>query len=298
MIALSLRGDVEPASMTIRVLTLVMLIALGGTAHAQVSALIDQLEDSSDKVRLSAALNLTKLGDPAAVPALAKRLDADVESSKNVRSAAAVGLGTLVTDKVKGSARSVAIKALQNAQQNDPSELVKVQSEKALQKIGAATTSGGTQASGGGQIYVNVGPMSSKTGSNDTKFRELMVKESEKTLKRVASSMATTWPGGGVPNKSQLAQKGFQGFYVDGTLNEVKVSKSGNTATISCKVSMLLASFPDKSVFGFLNGGASVQGSTSQRDIDLGSEDCVAAVVESLIATKIVPTIKSKAGSP
>lgn len=296
---MSLRSDVEPAGMTIRVLTLVMLIALGGTAHAQVSALIDQLEDSSDKVRLSAALNLTKLGDPAAVPALAKRLDAEVESSKNVRSAAAVGLGTLVTDKVKGSARSLAIKALQSAQQNDPSELVKVQAEKALQKIGAAaTTSGGTQSGGGGQIYVNVGPMSSKTGSNDTKYRELMVKESEKTLKRVASSMATTWPGGGVPNKSQLAQKGFQGFYVDGTLNEVKVSKSGNTATISCKVSMLLASFPDKSVFGFLNGGASVQGSTSQRDIDLGSEDCVAAVVESLIATKIVPTIKSKAGSP
>jgi hypothetical protein len=257
-------------------------------------ALIKQLDDSSDKVRLSAALNLTKLGDPRAVLALTKRLSSASESSKNVRSAAAVGLGTLVGEKVKGKERDLAIKALRDAQANDPSELVKVQAEKALEKIGASGTP--TTPSGGGSIYVNVGPMSSKTGSNDTKFRDMMVKVSAKTLTRVASTMQQTWPGGGTPSKAQLAQKGFQGFYVDGTLNEVKIDKAGNTATISCKVSMLLASFPEKSVFGFLNGGAKVQGSTSQRDIDLGSEDCVSAVIEDLIAKKIVPTIKSKVG--
>ena len=69
--------------------------------------------------------------------------------------------------------------------------------------------------------------------------------------------MTTTWPGG-APSKAALAQKGVAGFYVDGTLNELKVKSSGSGATISCKVSMLLADFPDKSVFGFLNGGASV----------------------------------------
>jgi hypothetical protein len=57
---------------------------------------------------------------------------------------------------------------------------------------------------------------------------------------------------------------------------------------------MLLADFPDKSVFGFLNGGANVQGSASQRDIDLGTQDCIQAVVEDLITKKIVPTIKTK----
>ena len=280
------------------ILSLVMLIALTGIANAQVGPLIDQLEDSSDKVRLSAALNLSKLGDPKAIPALAKRLDSNVESSKNVRSAAAVGLGSLVTPSIKGAVRDQAIKALQKAQANDPSEFVKVQAERALDKIGAAPSGGTSGGGGGGSIYVNVGPMSSKTGTNDTKFRGMMVSVSQKTLSRVASTMQQTWPGGGTPTKAQLASKGFQGFYVDGTLNEVKIEKSGNTATISCKVSMLLASFPDKSVFGFLNGGAKVQGSTSQRDIDLGSEDCVSAVIEDLIAKKIVPTIKSKVGTP
>jgi len=275
------------------VFALVVLL-LTRTAHADnVATLIGQLEDSSDKVRLSAALNLTKLGDPKAILGLIKRLDSNNESSKNVRSAAAVGLGTL-GNKVKGSQRDLAIKALRNAQANDPSEFVKVQAERALEKIGAG--GGSTPTGTGGSIYVNVGPMSSKTGGpNDSKFRAMMVKVSTSTLSSRAPTMQQTWAGG-APTKAQLASKGFQGFYVDGTLNEVKVEKSGNTATISCKVSMLLASFPDKSVFGFLNGGAKVQGSASQRDIDLGSEDCVSAVIEDLIAKKIVPTIKSKVG--
>ena len=105
--------------------------------------------------------------------------------------------------------------------------------------------------------------------------------------------MATSWPGG-APSKSVLAQKGVNGFYVDGTLNTLDIKTSGGGATLSCKVSMLLADFPDKSVFGFLNGGASVTASSSQSDQDLASEDCVTAVIENLIANKIIPTIKSK----
>src|SRR4029078_8448656 len=118
-------------------------------------------------------------------------------------------------------------------------------------------------------------------------------KTAEKTLGKVASSMQTTWPGG-VPNKSTLTSKGVSGFYVDGTLNALDIKTSGGGATISCKVSMLLADFPDKSVFGFLNGGASVTASASQSEQDLAREDCVTAVIENLITSKIVPTIKSK----
>ena len=44
--------------------------------------------------------------------------------------------------------------------------------------------------------------------------------------------------------------------------------------------------------------GASVQASGSTNDLALAREDCVSAVVEDLIAKKIVPTICSKAGCP
>lgn len=275
------------------VLVTAVLVLLVARAHADnVDKLISQLEDSSTKVRIGAALNLTKLGDPRAVLPLVKRVNVDNESDKNVRGAAAVGLGKLAKD-VKPNIKKLAIAALDKAAKNDPSPFVQAQAEKALEALGGAGGgSSGTSGGGSGKLYVNIGPMSSKTGSNDAKFKALMVETAKKTMGRAAPSMLITWPGGKTPTKSDLGKGGYAGFYVDGTLNELKSDGSG---TVTCKISMLLASFPDKSVFGFLSGGAKVQGGSSPRDIELAKEDCVAAVVEDLIAKKIVPTIKLKA---
>lgn len=261
-----------------------------------VDTLIGQLDDGSDKIRLSATLNLTKLGDPRAIEPLIKRLRSD--SDKNVRGVAAKGLGSLVTDKVKGKQRDEAIKALQDAA-GDASPFVQAQAELAIKAIGATSAASAPPKPGGG-VYVNIGPMSSKTGKpdDDAKLRAMMGKVATKTMGRVASSMSTTWPGGGVPTAQALQQKNVMGFLIDGTLNELKVDIQGSSATITCKVNMLLAEFPSKSLFGFLNGGAKVQGSSSPSDIALAREDCVTAVVEDLIAKKIVPTIKTKAGIP
>ena len=108
--------------------------------------------------------------------------------------------------------------------------------------------------------------------------------------------MSQTWPGGGTPTQGGARGQGHRRASTStarSTRSTVKTS--GSSATISCKVSMLLADFPDKSVFGFLNGGATVTASSSQSDQDLASEDCVSAVIEDLIAKKIVPTICTKA---
>jgi hypothetical protein len=283
---------------TITVALLILLRA--APVHADnVSELIKQLDDESDKIRLAAAVNLTKLGDQKAILPLVKVLGND--SSADVRSAAAIAVAKLVDSSTKPGIKNLVINALKKAESNDASSLVKSQATKSLAVLGAGGGGGGTPppTSGKNGIYVNVGPMSSKTGdaAADAKMRPAMVKVSTQTLGKVASSMTTTWSGG-VPTSAQLNQKGFQGFYVDGTLNELKVTTAGSSTTVSCKISMLLASFPDKSVFGFLNGGAKVQGGSSAKDIALSSDDCVSAVVESLIATKIVPTIKTKAGIP
>jgi hypothetical protein len=276
-----------------------LLVVLGRSAPVfadNVEELIRQLEtDDSDKVRLSAALNLAKLGDQRAILALAKAIGND--GDKTVRGAAAVGLGELVTDKTKPSFKNLAIAALKRAAASDDSDFVRGQAEKALKAIGVTgTTPGpGPQQPSGGGIYVNIGPMSSRTGDSavDGKLKVLMVRVATRTMSKVATGMATTWPGG-VPTKAMLEAKGAAGFYIDGTLNELKVKENGSSSTVSCKINMLLASFPDKSIFGLLNGGASVQASRS--DVALAREDCVSAVVEDLIAKKIVPTINTKAG--
>jgi HEAT repeat protein len=274
-------------------LVLIALLVSRSARADSVDTLIKQLGDSSDKVRLAAALNLAKAGDERGILPLAKSVLND--SDKNVRGAAAVGLGKLIKANPNTKYKSLATANLKTAAANDASDFVKTQASNALTTIGGGGGSTSPQPSGGtGGIYVNVGPMSSKTtSSKNDKLRALMVKTASKTLTKVASSMQQTWPSG-TPTKSDLAKKGMSGFYVDGTLNTLDIKTSGGGATISCKVSMLLADFPDKSVFGFLNGGASVTASSSQSDQDLASEDCVTAVIENLITSKIVPTIKSK----
>jgi hypothetical protein len=262
-----------------------------------------QANDSSDKVRLSAAINLTKTGDPRAILILAGLLGKD--SSDRVRGAAAAGLGTLINDQTTKSYKNIAVGALKRAAESDDSSQVRELAGDALKGIGEAAPKPGpgpgpNSGQGGGAIYVNIGPMSSRTGDSgaDGKLKALMVKIATKTMGKAASNMATQWAGGGVPTKSMLDAKNTQGFYVDGTLNELKIKESGSSTTVSCKINMLLASFPDKSIFGLLNGGASVQASGSASDIALAREDCVSAVVEDLIAKKIIPTINSKASNP
>ena len=280
---------------TIAVMLVVVMRATVARADS-VDELVRQLEtDDSDKIRLSAALNLSRLGNARAILPLAGALERD--GSESVRAASAVGLGRLVTDKTEPRVKAKAIAALTRAKDSDDSELVKAQAARALKAIGATEA---VTPRPGGSIYVNIGPMSSKTGdaAADPKLKALMVKVATRTLAKVASNMATAWPGGSAPTKAMLDAKSTQGFYVDGTLNDLKVKESRSSATVSCKINMLLASFPDKSIFGLLSGGASVQASGSATDIALAREDCVSAVVEDLIAKKIVPTITTKAGAP
>lgn len=260
-------------------------------------SLVKELSADSERVRLSAVLNLTKLGDVRGIDPLVKVIAND--SDKKVRSAAAVGLGVLGASASKAQ-KAKAVAALQKAASSDASEFVKAKAEDSLKKLGSSGGGTGPTPSGGSSIYVNIGPMSSKTGNaaNDTKFRALIVKTSASTLARSAPKMEQKWSGSLPTSPQGFAAKGYSAFFVDGTLNELKVQTSGNTATVSCKISMLLASFPDKSIFGMLNGGAKVSGSAAQKDVDLAGEDCVTAVVEDLIAKKIVPTINSKVGTP
>ena len=274
------------------------LSPVSGPVATRIAELIRQLGDDDSRVRLSAAVNLTNLGDPrvSVILALTKALGNDTDES--VRGAAAVGLSKLVTSKTDPKVRKVAVAALTQANQSDPSDLVRAKADNALKAIGV--TAGGTQVQtpqAGSAIYVNIGPMASKTGNTavDARLESLMVKVANQTMTRVASNMATTWPGG-APTQAMLAAKSTAGFYFDGTVNELKMKQAGSSTIVSCKINMLLASYPDKSIFELLNGGASVTASGSTNNLALAGEDCVSAVVEDLVAKKIVPKINGKAG--
>jgi len=254
-----------------------------------VGSLIDQLVNGSDyKVRLSAALNLAKIGDSRAVPGFIAALK---DSDKTVRGAAAVGLSKVVSGTTRVSLRKAAIEALERASKRDSSSFVRKQAIKALATL---RNLGSEAPAAAGAIYVNIGAMSAKTESAK-KMRDLMRQTTIKTFARAAKDMSTNWPGG-VPNKRQLAARHAAGYHVDGTLTELSVTPRGGATIVGCKVSMYIATFPEKSVFGFLNGGANVQASNDPRDVEGAKGDCVTAVVEDLVARKIVPTIHTRSG--
>jgi hypothetical protein len=280
----------------LRVLAVTAIVLAPALAHAdKIDDLINDLDNDSDRVRLTAVLALTNQQAPRSIPGLVKRL-LDTGEKKNIRGLAASALGKIVQNGSPNTAqKNAAIAALSKAK-GDPEPFVSAKADAALGDLGSSSAPPPPPGSGGiTGVYVNVGPMSSKTNSAaDPTYRSSMEKTAKSTLGRIAPTYQQSWPGGGTPSKAQLQQKKIAGFYVDGTLNSVTVTKSGNSAAISCKVSMLLADFPDKSVFGLLNGGAKVEGGASQKDIELGTQDCVQAVMESLITKQIVPTIKTK----
>jgi HEAT repeats len=275
----------------VAVVAVVALLAVRPrAAHADnVGALVEQLVNGSDyKVRLSAALSLAKIGDARAVPGFIAALK---DSDKTVRGAAAVGLSKVVNGTTRAALRRSAMEALERARKADSSSFVRRQAEKALATLRELQTG---SAAAAGAIYVNIGQMSAKTESAK-KMRDLMRQTTIKTFAKAAKDMSTNWPGG-IPNKRQLAARHAAGYHVDGTLTDLTVTARGSARIVGCKVSMYIATFPDKSVFGFLNGGANVQASSDPRDVEGAKGDCVTAVVEDLVARKIVPTIQTRSG--
>lgn len=273
------------------------LVAFTAPAHAdKIDDLVRDLKGGSDyKVRLSAALSLAKLGDKRAIPAFIIALS---DKDKTVRGASAVALGKLIDAKTSEPQRQQVARALTALIERESSDSVKKQAEKTLASIeaieGAPVVAAGSAAGG---VFVDVAAMSSKTTSGDNaKLKAIMRRTTEKTFAAKSKDLMTVWPGGKTPTKKDLTAKKVSGFHVDGTLLEITVKEKGSSATVSCKVSMLIATYPEKSVFGFLNGGASVTASSDASDIAAAGEDCLAAVVEDLVAKKIIPTIKTKAG--
>lgn len=280
----------------IRVLAITVLWLAPSQARAdKIDDLISDLDNDSDRVRLTAVLALTNQQAPKSIPGLVKRL-LDTGEKRNIRGLAASALGEIVSKGSPNAAqKKQAIDALTKAK-SDPEAFVAAKADAALTVAGSSGSSGPSAPSGGfAGVYINVGPMSSRTNTPaDPTYRTAMEKTAKSKMASVQPSWVQTWPGGGVPTQAQLSQKKFAGFYIDGTLNTVTVNKSGNSATVTCKVSVLLAEFPSKNIIAPGSGQANVQGGNSARDIELGTSDCVQAVIESLISKQIVPTIKTK----
>ncbi len=269
-------------------LWLLIALVVGWPAAAradQVDRLVGQLESSKDyKVRLSAALNLAKLGDGRAIPAFIKALG---DKDNTVRGVAAAGLGKLVSSATPANLRTRVLAALRQSAAGDDNAFVRKQAQKAYDSL--RRVSGGGAQVAAGATYIHIGAMAAQAG-NRAELVALMRQTAQRTLRSRAPAMVIDWPGGGAPSAKSIKEKQLHAYFVDGTVNAINVAGG----TVECKVSMLLATYPAKSMFGFLKGGAKVEGGGSAGEADAAAQDCVVAVIEDLIARKIIPTIEAR----
>jgi uncharacterized protein with PIN domain len=270
------------------------LLILAGDARAdQVRQLVDQLENHSDyKVRLSAALSLAKLNDQRSVPAFIRALR---DSDRTVRGVAAASLGKVINRSTRPPIRKRALDELKRTAAQDDNAFVRKQAEKAYEALRQFDEAAATPSPQAGGVYLDLGGMASKAGDQRA-MRELMRQSAQRSFQRAAPNFMLQWPGGRNPSKRDIDSRKMNAFHVDGTLTELTTERRGASTLVSCKVNMLLATYPDKSMFGFLNGGARVQAGSSERDVKLAVEDCVNAVVEDLVSKRIIPTIRSRVG--
>lgn len=260
-------------------------VAPDGANADKIDRLAKQLRSASNyKIRLSAALALSKLGDARAIPALIVGLS---DREKTIRGVAAAGLAKVVNARTSDGRRRQVLAALGRTMKKDKNAFVRRQAEKAYNKV--KESSGG--AGGGGSVFVDVGAMGDKTGKNAT-LKKLMQRTVAKTFKKKASSYRIAAPGDSRPSRRAIRK--MSAFHVDGTLTALTVSSNGSSTEIACKVSMLIATYPQKSMFGFLNGGARVMTGSSARDQNFGKQDCVAAVIEDLVQRKVIPTLEAR----
>lgn len=237
--------------------------------------------DADDKVRLSAALNLGRLSDRRAVPAFVAALH---DSEPTVRGVAVVALGKLVDAKVPADERARVLAALSSTVQDEPDVQVRAQAQKSLDLVQNLDERSGIRG-----VYVEIGAMADKTQRSGALLAVMREQVAASLTRR--PGFQTRWPSGRPPSESELKKASATGFYIDASIVRLEVAE----AHVACAVSMVLATYPQKSLFGFSEGAADVDAaSSSARAVAQATSDCIFAVLDNLVDTKIVPTIQSR----
>lgn len=256
-----------------------------------VTRLQRKLETGNANVRLSAVLNLAKVKDQRAIPLLLSALS---DGNKTVRGAAAAGLAKLAAVKGASKYRKSVVRALKNRVKKDRHRFVRQQAGKSLQAWEVNGSPGGGAIVRKGGIYVHVESLSDGTGGNADITNETgaFIK---KSLAEVAPVYATQWFPGKKPTGKAIRQQRVRAFMVGGTVNQLSVEDGTAGVVVHCKINVFVATYPKKSMFGFLSGGAQVSSSSGTNAVEDAKKTCVSAVLENLVKKKVVLALEAKA---
>jgi hypothetical protein len=286
------------------VLTAWLLLWCGVARADSVDTNIRQMADSSYKVRLAAALALSKSDDPRAVIALANALQRDLEST--IRRVSALALGKMIDARTAENARELGLDALADAASHDADHKVRATALRSQQDLsGLRRRKRDPKLAVRGErpgVFVNIDSTSDQSHIAPSDAAERLARILKRGIER--TGYATTWPGG-LPTQVELASSRARAFIVASSVKKIEISKVSRQTQVSCKVEIRVApwSGTDGGEKWEANKAASASGSAkamtgnSDREIAGGVRDCLDAVAEDVTTRQVMPFLKRLANA-
>jgi hypothetical protein len=264
---------------------------------------VHELADSSSshKVRLAAALALSKSRDARAVLAIADALDKDEDAT--VRRVSALALEKMIDARTPEDALELGVAALEKAARTDGDTKVRETARKSLRAIGPLkkthTELAPAHVERGDKpevlVHIDLAIDQSQKAPSDGPERVMRVvkKQVERT------GYVTTWPGG-LPTEHDLELSRSRAYIVASTVKRVDISRAGHQTQIACTVAIRVAPWAGKdggekweaNKAASASGSAKAMTGNSERDIQGGVRDCLEAVSEDVTSRQVVPFLK------
>lgn len=273
-----------------------------GTAEADtVNTGVRQLaRQNTYKVRLAAALSLSKSKEPRAVIALAGALRNDEEAT--IRRVSALALEKMIDARTAQDAKELGLSALENAAANDGDTKVRDTAKRALQSLAGLRRKKAT--ANAPPVFVNIDNTTDPTNKLPTGGSARLTRIVKIGVEK--RGYATSWPGG-LPTAADLTSSRSRAFIIASTVKKVDITKANGQTQIACTVVLRIAPWngTDGGERWEANRAASASGSAKAttgsraRDIQSGVSQCVEAVAEDVTSRQVLPFLKrlAQAGS-
>ncbi len=285
-------------SRALAVLTACLLLSRTASADA-IDQSVKELQARSQKVRLAAALALSKSKDARAVLAVSAALTDDKDST--IRRVSALALEKMVDASTADDARELALGALEKAAKSDVDAKVKSTAQSTLKSLVALRRN---VKSNKPSVFVNIDSAVDQSRKAPKDAPDRVARIVRRSIER--TGYATSWPGG-LPTSKELTQNKSQAYNVAANVKKIDITKGARQTTIACTVAIRVApwSGKDGGEKWEANKAASASGSAkamtsgnSDSAVMSGMRDCLEAVAEDVTNRQVVPFLKRVAATP
>jgi len=260
----------------------------------------------SYKVRLAAALALSKSKDARAVLAVADALDQDEDAT--VRRVAAIALEKMIDGETPKDALSLSITALEKAAKTDGDTKVRETAQRALRAVerfkkkgetavATTATTTTTTTNRGSAVFVQVDKALDQSKKAPIDGPDRVTKVVKRQVESIGYS--TNWPGG-LPTSAELTTAKTRGYIVASTVKKVDITRSGHQTQVACTVAIRVSPWAGKdggekweaNKAASASGSAKAMTGNTEREVQGGVRDCLEAVSEDVTSRQVVPFLK------